>query len=106
MPTRADAKIAANWLRYCELRGFRTDDSDAALVVFSGYGATHDSARRYFNLKYVIDCFIIQKNGDVSLEVRSKTRNFSRYFETPEIEFFLELAKLAGNESPLIIPME
>jgi hypothetical protein len=107
MPTRTDARIAANWLKSCELRGFRTDDSDDALVVFSGYGATHDSARRYFKLKYITNCFIVQKNGNISLEnIRSKTCNFDKYFEKSEIEFFLELAKLAGNESPLIIPME
>jgi hypothetical protein len=103
MPRRSDARLAATWLASCELRGFRAED---AIVVFSGYGATHDSARRYFKLTRVYDCFIVQKTGDVSMEVRRKTKAWDKFFTATEVEFFIELARLVGNASPAVIPFE
>lgn len=102
-PTTKDARVVAEWLDGQNPRGFFTE---GALVVFNGYGNAHDSMRRFFKLASVDDCFIIQKNGDVSLEWTDRKEALDRIFSGSALAFFKAVAKLRGNSSPCVRPME
>lgn len=105
-PTPREAGQVSRWLDGGNPRGFFTDDADNALVVFDGYGNTHDSMRRFFGVR-IKDDFIIQQNGDVAFEWATWRMPLStRYLPERAVKFFLAVAKLRGNPSPKIVPFE
>ena len=103
-PTVRDARIVAEWLDGQNPRGFFTE---GALVVFNSYGNTHDSMRRFFKLRHVDDCFILQSNGDVALDFwRGGDAPLTAFFKGNALAFFTAVAKFRGNEHPRIVEME
>lgn len=66
-PRPKEAAIVARWLDGHNPRGFVL--RDGSLIVFNGYGNTHSSMAKYFNLgpRDIDFDFILQANGSVSV---------------------------------------
>lgn len=112
MPSsQKEITLISNMIRYNgTARGFFLDD---ALVIFSSYGNTHHSMACYFRKQNgrwsnITDCFIIQNNGDVSIDGISRPITIEYDYEPfcNHKRLWKAIAGKLGNSKPMYRPFE